>query len=96
MTQHYFDPKREADPHALPDCEVFYYSPNIAWTANETMYDDEGDPRPAGWYWWACFPGCMPDSDPFGPFETEAEAFADARDFAALGEDQLGAAISED
>jgi hypothetical protein len=33
-----------------------------------------------GWYWWACFPGCMPDSDPIGPFETEAEALADAQE----------------
>ena len=33
-----------------------------------------------GWYWWACFPGCMPDSDPIGPFQTEADALADAQD----------------
>lgn len=32
------------------------------------------------WFWWSCFPGCMPDSDPVGPFETEAEALADARE----------------
>lgn len=35
-------------------------------------------PEP-GWYWWACFPGCLPDSDPMGPFATEAEALADAQ-----------------
>lgn len=33
-----------------------------------------------GWYWWACFPGCLPDSNLFGPFDTEAEALADARE----------------
>ena len=33
----------------------------------------------AGWYWWTCLPGCMPDSDPIGPFKTEAEALADAQ-----------------
>lgn len=33
-----------------------------------------------GWYWWACWPGCLPDSDPSGPFATEAEAIADAND----------------
>lgn len=27
-----------------------------------------------GWYVWACFPGCMPDSDPWGPYKTEEEA----------------------
>jgi hypothetical protein len=32
-----------------------------------------------GWYWWACFPGCMPDGEPSGPFATEAEAIADAQ-----------------
>jgi hypothetical protein len=33
-----------------------------------------------GWYWWACFPGCMPDGDPIGPFNTQADALADAQD----------------
>ena len=27
-----------------------------------------------GWYWWSCQPGCIPDSEPYGPFETEQEA----------------------
>jgi hypothetical protein len=33
------------------------------------------------WYYWFCFPGCLPDSDPIGPFSTEADALADARRF---------------
>lgn len=33
----------------------------------------------AAWYWWTCLPGCMPDSDAFGPFDTEADALADAQ-----------------
>lgn len=38
---------------------------------------DHGNAR--GWYWWACSPGCLPDSDEvWGPFATEAEAIADA------------------
>lgn len=32
----------------------------------------------AGFYWWTCLPGCLPDSDAFGPFETEEEARQDA------------------
>ena len=28
----------------------------------------------AGWYWWTCCPGCLPDSEASGPFETEMEA----------------------
>jgi hypothetical protein len=23
-----------------------------------------------GWYWWSCFPGCLPEGDAFGPFPT--------------------------
>lgn len=42
--------------------------------------DDEEDfePQPAGWYWWACFPGCMPDGEPSGPFATSRDALQDA------------------
>jgi hypothetical protein len=32
-----------------------------------------------GWFWWACFPGCLPDGPPIGPFATRAEALADAQ-----------------
>lgn len=31
----------------------------------------------AGVYWWACFPGCLPDSDASGPFASEDEALED-------------------
>jgi hypothetical protein len=37
------------------------------------------DAMAPGWYWWSCFPGCMPDSEPCGPFATEAAALEDAR-----------------
>lgn len=33
-----------------------------------------------GWYWWPCFPGCLPDGEPTGPFESEDEAVCDALD----------------
>jgi hypothetical protein len=33
---------------------------------------------PEGWFWRACFPGCLPDGEPFGPFPTEAAAENDA------------------
>lgn len=32
-----------------------------------------------GYFWWSCFPGCLPDSDPIGPFDTYEEALADAQ-----------------
>jgi hypothetical protein len=44
---------------------------------------DKGDvamaQRYSGWFYWYCFPGCLPDSEPIGPFDTEADALADAR-----------------
>lgn len=32
-----------------------------------------------GWYWFACWPGCLPDGDPQGPFESYEKAVSDAR-----------------
>lgn len=32
----------------------------------------------AGYYWWPCLPGCLPDSDPYGPFDTEQDAIDNA------------------
>jgi hypothetical protein len=29
----------------------------------------------AGWYWWECYPGCLPLSDAFGPFPTSFRAY---------------------
>jgi hypothetical protein len=49
--------------------------------AREAMFDAmiEDNGITGGWYWWACFPGCLPDGDPAGPFETAKEALADAQ-----------------
>ena len=33
-----------------------------------------------GWYWQCCFPGCLPDSEAYGPFKTEDDAIKDAND----------------
>lgn len=43
-------------------------------------YADKEDKAEAleGWYWWTCCPGCLPDSEASGPFESEAEAIEDA------------------
>ena len=78
MSQAYSDPTRANDPHALPNVEVFYVD------NKDPLFDrdDTGEqPCPEqGWYWWPCFPGCLPDGDPVGPFATEAEALADAQE----------------
>lgn len=28
-----------------------------------------------GWYWWACFPGCLPGGEPDGPYRTSTDAW---------------------
>jgi len=81
MPQAYSDPTRADDQHALPDVEVFHMSraemePGTIWESE----DEPGSFCEPGYYWWTCFPGCMPDGPPMGPFETEAEALADAQD----------------
>ncbi len=93
MTMAYSDPSRETDPHSLPDVEVFHYSKMefmcTAWNSvwNNRLHEKMADglareaaaTELSGWYWWLCFPDCLPDSDPFGPFPTEALALADAQ-----------------
>jgi hypothetical protein len=73
MTQTYFDPSRKDDIHILPNCEVYYVS------QDEIDMESFSDAEP-GWYWCACFPGCLPDSDPVGPFATEELATKNAQD----------------
>lgn len=40
----------------------------------------------AGWYYWTCTPGCLPDSDPFGPYESPLAVLRAAYDNDFLGE----------
>ena len=78
MSQQYSDPTREEDPHALPDVEVFYRTSTVI--AIDDWRNGEGDLLGAGWYFWSCFPGCMPDSDPEGPYATEQDAINAAQE----------------
>lgn len=43
--------------------------------------DDARDDLEPGFYWWACFPGCLPDGDPEGPFGDAEEAYDDAMNY---------------
>jgi hypothetical protein len=83
-TQIYSNPKREHDPHALPDAEVFYITQKaIDRARGDSVFSSKG------WYYWYCFPGCLPDSDePNGPFDTEDDAIADLRSNAAEDDDE--------
>jgi hypothetical protein len=33
-----------------------------------------------GWFWWACFPGSLPDGGPHGPYKTKEEAVKAAQE----------------
>ena len=56
--------------------EVFEFHPDYDFVKREK-----------GFYWWPCFPGCLPDTDddPTGPFLTYELAYQDAQDFAKGG-----------
>ena len=69
---------RENDEHALPDVEVYFLSTSAILVCD--MRDEDGDFLREGWYWQAGFPGCLPDGEPNGPFATQADALADARE----------------
>ena len=65
----------------LKNVEIFYVSAEDfenaepgTWQALLTRAS-QGLP---GYYWWTCSPGCLPDSEAAGPFETKEEAEEDA------------------
>lgn len=65
----------------LPDTD----EADRCWRAGTDLFACEGmlvpsEPARDAWWWWTCSPGCLPDSDVFGPFDTEEEAIEDARD----------------
>lgn len=56
-------------------------------------YDDDPDYQEtvlteaeslAGWYYWFCHPGCLPESEPFGPYSDRDEAWVHACDSAEI------------
>jgi len=91
MSQFYFDPSREDEEHALPDAETFQADHFDCADCGSFSLEPElichecgskfkrTQPDGIGWFYWACFPGCLPDGDPVGPFTTEDEALEDAR-----------------
>jgi hypothetical protein len=92
MSQAYSVPSREKDPHSLPDVETLFMSQDELDNAEPgSVFSPEwngGDTDfTAGWYYWPCFPGCLPDGDPSGPFATEQLAIADAQSEAWQFED---------
>ena len=83
---------RDSQGNGYGSCEIYPMSFNeaISWDIVEPdgdggWYINNGyeklsvEPQDVeGWYWQACFPGCLPDGEPMGPFSTESEAMEDA------------------
>ena len=44
----------------------------------DAMIEEEG--IEGGWFYWYCLPGCMPDSEPIGPYDSAKLALAAMRD----------------
>jgi len=69
---------------SLPNLEIFYRTAEslkldvanggVQWT------DGDGNPLGEGWFYWYCNPGCLPDTDPIGPFSTELAALEAAHE----------------
>lgn len=54
---------------------VFYSE--LGWAEIFHSKDYPEIAKEPGWYWWSCHPGCLPDSDPIGPFQSAEEAEED-------------------
>ena len=72
MSYHAF---KDEEGESFGSFETFY----IAGTPGAATAPYSPELTEQGFYWWACFPGCIPDGEPCGPFETESAAIADAQ-----------------
>lgn len=90
MSQHYSNPDRETQETALPDVETFRANYTYCDSCGSLIISSDvtygpcdcGHPQEltmVGWFYWFCFTGCLPDSEPMGPYATEAEAIEDAQ-----------------
>ena len=80
------NPNACANPEVLAGYHQFqnddgesYGSFEVFWSEGEHQHQESGEPFEIGWYWWPCFPGCLPDGEPIGPFENSVQAYSDAQ-----------------
>jgi len=64
-----FEPLYDRDPRTGATIEVFYADRALAASFGSR----------AGWFWWTCHTGCLPDCEPRGPFPSSYRAYRDAR-----------------
>lgn len=69
----------------MDNLQVFYVSEDDVRDAGEgdwrkaALEEADGEVGEViGWYYWWCFPGCLPDSDACGPYGSEELAIAAA------------------
>lgn len=73
----YSPPERALEATALPNIEVFYVDERTAKLARQRVEFADTELSEPGWYYWPCFPGCLPDGPAIGPFDTEQLAIED-------------------
>ena len=61
-----YEPLYEIDRRTGATIEVFF--------ADRALAQSFGA-RGAGWFWWTCQPGCLPEEPPTGPFATSYGAY---------------------
>lgn len=66
---------RDIKAPPAPDKSGFHSVPGLHFEV-WTDYDDVNNKMV--WFWWACLPGCMPDGECNGPFESSLAAYSDA------------------
>lgn len=81
------EPSTLADIDALREAAEECYGEALAEALTDSVFAealaDAGiEPSEPGFYYQYCFPGCLPESEPFGPFASASEALADAREMA--------------
>ena len=69
---HSFHAEETQEPYG--SLEVFFFDPLPKSACVEEVWETF-DP---GWYWHACFPGCLPDGEMSGPFGSSRDALEDA------------------
>lgn len=66
-----------------------FFVPLADQTSDTVFWNDEdNEPRGEGWFGWFCFPGCMPDSDAFGPYSSEEEAVMEISEMFELDDEK--------
>ena len=60
---------------------LFSMNPRAMEAMLDAIVEEEG--ISGGWFYHYCFPGCLPDSGPMGPYPSRAEALKAAQEDAA-------------